>query len=88
MRTVKAELTLRTSIEVDTTALQSKVVVVFFDKGQPFWRLEVIGSKPTRSRQAVGSIAETFQTVSALGSFWLTNCLQFLRRLGLSSFRW
>lgn len=61
---VHRRLTLRTSIEVDTTHAQPRAIAVLFDGGQPFWRLEFVGSSSTRSNMAVGGIAESFQHVS------------------------
>jgi len=55
----------RTSIEVDTTGSQPRAIAVLFDKGQPFWRLEFVGSSKGRASTAVGGIAESFQDVSS-----------------------
>ena len=59
----RSGLTRRTSIEVDTTGLQPRTVATLFDRGQPVWRLEVLGTLVSRSSKAVGGSAASFQMV-------------------------
>ena len=80
-----SQLTSRTSFEIDTTGSQARAVALVFDKGQPFWRLEVIGATATRSN-TVGGLAESFQTVSTQP--YLADFAKLLKRLGMFSFKW
>lgn len=62
MRSCKGTIDDRTSVEVETAGTP-RVIVMFFDEGQPFWRLEVVGLARKGSK-AVGTLAENFQSVS------------------------
>ena len=78
----------RTSFEVDSTGPQARVTAILFHEGQPFWRLDVIGSAAKRSNNAVGAVAETFRSVSRQGGNlyerYHPDAGQMLKRLGLA----
>lgn len=59
----KMQLISRTSIEVDTLGPMPKVVVLWFDNGLPFWRMEVVIPRRGKNSRAVGSVAESLQSV-------------------------
>ncbi|KAK4686565.1 hypothetical protein P7C73_g3560, partial [Tremellales sp. Uapishka_1] len=55
-----------TSIEVDSMTNNPNAIVLAFDKGMPVWRLEIVASmkkKRTITNNAVGTLAESFQTM-------------------------